>query len=71
MFDNKPDAERVLQNEPWSFDKHLIVFQRYNKDTVLEDYNVNEASLWVQVHNIFMSGKSYDSWKRHENLGLI
>ncbi|XP_075663236.1 uncharacterized protein LOC142632780 [Castanea sativa] len=52
IIDNKLDAERVLQNEPWSFDKHLIVFQCYNKDTVLEDYNVNEASLWVQVHNI-------------------
>ena len=54
IFDNKLDVERVLQNGPWSFDKHLIVFQRYNKDTVLEDYSLNEATLWVQVHNILM-----------------
>lgn len=47
IFDNKPDAEKVLQNEPRGFDKHLIVFQRYNKDTILEDYSLNEASLWV------------------------
>ncbi|XP_065636818.1 UPF0481 protein At3g47200-like [Quercus suber] len=52
IFDNGSDAERVLQNEPWSFDKHLIVFQRYNKDTTLENYSLNEAALWVQVHNI-------------------
>ena len=52
IFDNKPDVERVLQNEPWSFDKHLIVLQCYNKDTVLEDYALNEAMFWVQVHNI-------------------
>ncbi|XP_050273150.1 uncharacterized protein LOC126716163 [Quercus robur] len=52
VFDNESDAERVLQNEPWSFDKHLIVFQRFNKDKVLDDYNLNKAALWVQVHNI-------------------
>ena len=52
IFDNKPNVERVLQNEPWSFDKHLIVLQCYNKDTVLEDYALNEAMFWVQVHNI-------------------
>ena len=52
IFDNKPDVERILQNEPWSFDKHLVVFQRYNKNTVSEDYALNEATFWVQVHNI-------------------
>lgn len=71
VFDNKPDADRVLQNEPWSFDKHLIVFQRYNKDMILEDYKLNEASLWVQVHNISMGymdretvRKSAPQWAR-------
>ena len=52
IFDNESDAERVLQNEPWSFDKHLIVFQHSNKDTVLKNYSLTEAALWVQVHNI-------------------
>ena len=55
VFDNESDAKRVLQNEPWSFDKHLIVFQRFNKDKVLEDYSLNEAALWVQVHNISLA----------------
>ena len=47
-------AEKVLQNKPWSFDKLFIVSQRYNKDTVLEEYSLNEVALWVQVHNIPM-----------------
>ena len=42
----------MLHNEPWSYDKHLIMFQRYNRDTVLKDYKLNETALWVQVHNI-------------------
>ena len=60
IFDNKSEMERVLQNEPWSYDKHLIVFQRYNRDTILDDYKLNEMALWVQVHNIplgYMDGE--------------
>ena len=30
VFKLETDAERVLATEPWSFDKHLVLFQRYN-----------------------------------------
>lgn len=29
-FDNKTKVDNILANEPWSFDKHLMVLQRYN-----------------------------------------
>ena len=44
----------------WSFDKHLMVLQRYDKDTSIEDLMFNRTSFWVQVHNIpvrFMNQK--------------
>ena len=44
IFDNKPDVERILQNEPWSFDKHLMVLQCYNKDTPVDDLTFNRTS---------------------------
>jgi len=25
VFDNNSDVERIIQNRPWSFDKHLVV----------------------------------------------
>lgn len=28
VFEDVMDLERVLVNEPWSFDKYLVVFQR-------------------------------------------
>ena len=44
--------DRILSGEPWSFDKSLVVLQRYNRLTPLEDLAFDKASFWVQVHNI-------------------
>ena len=44
--------EKILSIEPWSFDKHLMVLQRYDKDIDLCDMNFNMVTFWVQVHNI-------------------
>lgn len=45
IFNNKPDAKRVLNNESWSFDKHLVVLQRYGTDILLQDFSLNETTL--------------------------
>ena len=38
--------------EPWSFDRHLIVFQRYDLSTPIEDLNFDKVAFWVQIHNL-------------------
>ena len=30
VFDNLGDVDRILKNQPWSFDKHLVMLQRHN-----------------------------------------
>ena len=52
IFENKSDVERVLHNEPWSFDKHVIVLQYFNKILPLRDVVFKEMVFWVQVHDI-------------------
>ena len=32
VFDNLSDVDKILHNQPWSFDKHLVVLQRYVHD---------------------------------------
>ena len=34
-FDNKLDVDKILSNEPGSFDKHLMVLQHYDKDIAI------------------------------------
>lgn len=52
MFDNKEDVDRILSSEPWSFKKYLVVLERYERQTPLEDLKFDKAYFWVQVHNI-------------------
>ena len=52
--------DSILTNEPWSFDKHLLVLQRYDKDESIEDLTFKSTTFWVQVHDIpvrFMNPK--------------
>ena len=44
--------DRILDGEPWSFDKHLVMMRQYDNDSPLEDIKFEKTKLWVQVHGI-------------------
>ena len=44
--------EKILQGESWSFDRHLVILQRYEIDTLITDLSFDRVSLWVQEHDI-------------------
>ena len=48
-FDDKNEMEKVMAVEPWSFDKRLMVLQRYGKETDLGDMEFNKVIFWVQL----------------------
>ena len=48
-FDDKNEMEKVMAAEPWSFDKRLMVLQRYGKETDLGDMEFNKVTFWVQL----------------------
>ena len=52
VFGNQEDVHWVLLSEPWNFNKHLVVVQKYEKNTPLQDVRFNKTSLWVQVFDI-------------------
>ena len=46
------DVDQILKSEPWSFDKHLMVLTRYDKDTPLNPLDLKQVAFLVQVFDI-------------------
>ena len=52
VFGNLLDVDCIIQNQPWSFGKHLVVIQRYDSNNPARNLIFNKATFWVQVHDI-------------------
>lgn len=48
IFDNPKDVDRVMSSEPWSFNKHLVVVEKYDIDVLIQDACFNKASFWYK-----------------------
>nr|POE72621.1 hypothetical protein CFP56_10735 [Quercus suber] len=46
------DVEKVLLREPWSFDCHLVLFQRFDGSKPSKDLDFKLCSFWVQIHDL-------------------
>ena len=53
-FETMEDVDRILSSEPWSFDKHLIIMQRYDHEQPFQDIKFEKTTFWVQVHGLPM-----------------
>nr|POE98551.1 hypothetical protein CFP56_46459 [Quercus suber] len=51
-FEDCLDLERVLEFEPWSYDKSLVVFQRALDAESALSLDYTRSSFWIQIHNV-------------------
>ena len=63
-FEKKEDVERILDNEPWSFDKHLVVMNRYENVSSLQDIKFEKTKIWVQIHGISIKYMTIEATKK-------
>ena len=54
-FELESNLEKVLMGEPWSFDRHLVVLQRYDLILPMKKVDFSKTSFWVQIHNLPLS----------------
>ena len=60
-FEMDMDAEKVMQGAPWAFDRHLVVFQRYNGIVPIQDLCFYKTVFWIQLHNLPFSLLTIDA----------
>ena len=51
-FEDVLDLKRVLEFEPWSYDKHLVAFERAVDAKSAPSLPFTKTVFWVQLHNI-------------------
>jgi len=54
VFELETAIEQVLATEPWSFDKHVVIFQQYDFSIPMRNLRFTNI-IWVQVHGLLMS----------------
>ena len=68
IFDNKDDVDRILEGEPWTFDKHLVVMSRHENESTLQDIKFEKMKLWVQLHGIPIKYMAVEAAKKIGNV---
>lgn len=46
-FELEVDAEKVLQGEPWSFDRHLVILQWFNGSKAIKELEFRVYAFWI------------------------
>lgn len=46
------DVTRIVQSEPWCFDKHLVLLENFETDVPVRELQFQKATFWVQVQYI-------------------
>ena len=46
-FELEVDDERVIQGKPWAFNRHLVVFERFDGYTSIQSLGFKKTTFWV------------------------
>ncbi|XP_050255165.1 uncharacterized protein LOC126701066 [Quercus robur] len=52
MFSDKEEVDKILAAEPWSFDRHIVLLQRYDKKVPIRELVFKKVAIWIQIHDI-------------------
>ena len=65
-FENLMDKERIIQKQPWSFNKSLLILKEFDGLSKPDEVKMEWCSFWVQIHGLplgMMNEKSMScSW---------
>lgn len=68
VFEVKRDAEHVLAMEPWTFDKHLVLLQKYDGSCPVRNLKFLNIKFWIQLHGLLVNRLN---WKTAIEVGKL
>ena len=51
-FEDECDLDRVLEHEPWTYDKHLVVFEKVTTNVPISSLAFQFTTFWIQIHEL-------------------
>lgn len=54
-FELETDVEQVLETEPWSFNKHMVIFHRYDFSIPTRKLRFTSTNFGIQMHGLPVS----------------
>ena len=51
-FEEEYDLVRVLEHEPWLYDKNLVILERVVENVRISALPFQFSSFWVQLHDL-------------------
>ena len=71
-FELETNIEKVLQGEPWVFDRHLVALQQFDGSMPVQELSFDKANFWVQIHNLPFSLMTVEAAVNlGESLGVV
>lgn len=53
-FEDERDLEWVLEHEPWTYDKHLVIFEWTLENVPISALPFKFTTFWVQIHDLLV-----------------
>ena len=51
-FEDEYDLNKVMEHEPWTYDKHLVVFEGVVENVPVSVLEFKYTTFWIQIHDL-------------------
>ncbi|XP_023928142.1 uncharacterized protein LOC112039499 [Quercus suber] len=62
-FGDEKDKKKVLEMSPWSFEKQLVLLQKFKGEQAPKEIQLARSPFWVQIHNLPLKSRTGETGK--------
>ena len=53
-FEEECDLDKVLDHEPWTYDKHIVVFEKVTTNVPISSLAFQFTTFWIHIHELLV-----------------